>query len=95
MKTKLYSKLAMDFFTEGTTDEILFTGLGSEAGEVLAERRKECITGNQRTEQIRDELGDVLWYVNAIATSRGFTLKDLMSYNIAKLEYRLLNPKKL
>jgi len=95
MKTKIYNELAMGFLKEGIPEEILFTGLGSEAGEVLGERKIELLHNVTRDAQIKDELGDVLWYLTVIANKRGFTLSDLMKSNIAKLEDRVLNPKKV
>lgn len=94
MKTEVYNELVMAFFEEGTNDEILFTGFASECGEVMSERMKEVRKGLDRTEQIKDEMSDVLWFITVIARQRGINLKDLMTHNIMKLENRALNPKK-
>jgi NTP pyrophosphatase (non-canonical NTP hydrolase) len=37
---------------------------------------------------ILKELGDVLWYVSALATDYGFTLEDVARVNVAKLKER-------
>jgi len=94
MKTELYNQMVMDFFEDGTSDETLFTGLASEVGEVMSERMKEVRKSMTRTEEIIDELSDVLWFVTVIAKQRGSSLKQLMTHNINKLENRKLNGKK-
>jgi len=80
MKKELYEHLAMDFFTdEHRNHTVLEVGLVEEANEVaLAETE----------EDIMEELGDVLWYVTAMAHKRGWTLSDLMTENYHKLERR-------
>jgi NTP pyrophosphatase (non-canonical NTP hydrolase) len=94
MQSEVYSQLVSVFFEEGTTQETLFTGLAAEVGEVLSERVKETRKGEERTAEILDELSDVLWYVNTIAVSRGYTLEGLMKHNINKLEDREINGKR-
>ena len=94
MKTGIYNSVAMQFVEKGTTDEILFTGLASEVGEVMSERMREVRKGEERTKEIIDELSDVLWFVTVIAQQRGYSLKDLMLHNVNKLEDRLHNGKK-
>ena len=94
MRTEVYNDMVMDFFERGTNDEILFTGLASECGEVMSERMKEVRKSVNRTDEIIDELSDVLWFVTVIAKQRGVTLKELMKHNIDKLEERALNGKR-
>jgi len=79
------------FEYEGTTDAVLMTGLASEAGEVLAEWLKEerlDRPDRDRTEQMLDELSDVLWYITRIAERRGSSLEGLMGRNLMKLDAR-------
>jgi len=93
MTPELYTKLALQFVEEGTTNETLYTGFASECGEVMKERMKEVRKGEQKTVEIADELSDVLWYVAVIAHKLGYTLENFMEHSISKLEDRLLNPK--
>jgi len=95
MTTKIYTDLAFDFVEDGTTDETLFTGFASECGEVMKERMKEVRYDLEKGPEICEEMCDVLWYVTIIAHNRGYTLEELMERSIAKLEDRLLNPKKI
>lgn len=64
-------------------------GLVGEAGEV-AELVKKGIYhqhGIDR-EAVKKELGDVLWYVAALATEFGFSMEEVMEANITKLMAR-------
>lgn len=64
-------------------------GLVGEAGEV-AEKVKKLFRDSTRftTEDIESELGDVLFYLTAIANHLGSSLTDVMSNNIVKLDDR-------
>ena len=94
MRTEVYNEIALQFIEAGTSDETLFTGFASECGEVMSERMKEVRKSVNRTDEIIDELSDVLWFVTVIAKQRGVTLKELMKHNIDKLEERALNGKR-
>lgn len=67
--------------------------LCGETGEI-AEKVKKIIRdeGGELTEHSRSEivkeLGDVLWYVSALARELGFSLETVARANIAKLEDR-------
>jgi len=65
------------------------SGIAEEAGEVLAHVRKHQF---QRREldagQLKEELGDVLWCIAAVATSAGFDLDDVARLNLEKLRRR-------
>lgn len=70
-------------------------GLGNEAGEVLG-KLKKWIRGDdgpdvmtkERKAAIKDELGDVLWYVAVLARDLGFKLDDIAKSNVKKLQSR-------
>jgi len=70
-----------------------FLGLCGEAGEV-AELAKKCIRDDNgawsvdRHEKLKKELGDVLWYLAAIARDHGMSLTDIAQTNIDKLYSR-------
>lgn len=69
-------------------------GLTGEAGEV-AEKVKKIIRDHNgvandgHKEEIKKELGDVLWYVAQISTELGFSMKDVAVGNIEKLYSRM------
>lgn len=68
-------------------------GLAGEAGEVANIVKKiQRDHGGQITVEIRsklkDELGDVLWYIAACADELGLTLEEIAEYNVGKLAKR-------
>lgn len=72
--------------------EYLGLGLAGEAGEVaslLAKARRDGASGAVLVDQnIAKELGDVLWFVAALATFHGLSLADVARGNITKLTSR-------
>lgn len=64
-------------------------GIMSESGE-LADTIKRTVIYNQPldVENIREELGDILWYVAVIANNLDLNLSEVAEENIAKLKVR-------
>lgn len=72
-------------------DEVASYALGivSESAEVSDEVKKQLYHGHDKNpEKIKDELGDVMWYMANLATKYGLTLKDIAKHNITKLKER-------
>ena len=68
-------------------------GLAGEAGEVANIVKKiQRDHGGEITDEIRaklkDELGDVLWYISACADELGLTLAEIAEFNVEKLAKR-------
>ena len=68
-------------------------GLAGEAGEVAnivkkIQRDHGGKLNDEIKERLKDELGDVLWYISACADELGLTLKEIAEYNVAKLAKR-------
>lgn len=64
-------------------------GLGGEAGEVLDDVKKRKYHGrNIPIEHTAEELGDVLWYLANLTTQLGYSLEDIVEYNVHKLKNR-------
>jgi NTP pyrophosphatase (non-canonical NTP hydrolase) len=64
-------------------------GIAGEAGEVAELVKKHIGHGHVLdVERVKKELGDVLWYVAAIATDVCIELDDVAATNIAKLRAR-------
>ncbi len=69
-------------------------GLASEAGEVAGKVKKVLRDrggdfGEDQIAAIRDELGDVLWYVATLAADLGIDMDEIAAGNIEKLRSRL------
>jgi NTP pyrophosphatase (non-canonical NTP hydrolase) len=68
-------------------------GLTGEAGEVAnivkKIQRDHCGVINEDLRgKLKDELGDVLWYISACADELGITLVEIAEYNVDKLAKR-------
>ena len=64
-------------------------GLTGEAGEVAEKVKKYIRDGTECREDLKKELGDVLWYLSAIASDLNLSLDDIAQSNIKKLESRM------
>mgnify|MGYP003388481377 CR=1 FL=1 len=71
-------------------------GLVGEAGE-LANKVKKLMRGDTNRDEliegIKGEMGDVLWYLSALADDVGISLADIAAGNIEKLHSRLARGK--
>ena len=63
-------------------------GLCGEAGEV-AEKVKKNIRDGKSLDGVGLELGDVLWYISALADDLGVTLEEVAKANIEKIQSRM------
>ncbi|MDW3190946.1 MAG: nucleoside triphosphate pyrophosphohydrolase family protein [Cytophagales bacterium] len=76
---------------ESINGVIPFLGIVGEAGSVLTELKKKIRDGESYTsfkERLIEELGDVLWYVSAIATQNNIELEKVASFNLEKTNDR-------
>jgi len=62
-------------------------GLCGEAGEV-AEKIKKHMRDGRTLVGVGLELGDVLWYISALADDLGVTLEEVAQANVDKLQSR-------
>ena len=64
-------------------------GLAGEAGEVADALKKMLFHGHPlNVPAVRDELGDVMWYVMFLCETLGFTLEEVMAGNVEKRRNR-------
>ena len=68
-------------------------GLAGEAGEVAnivkkIQRDHGGVLNDEIRSKLKDELGDVLWYISACADELGLTLQEIAEYNVNKLAKR-------
>ena len=68
-------------------------GLAGEVGELLGEHKKRLRDGNSYNlfpDRVKEELGDLLWYLSNVATKHGLTLEDVAKHNLRKTQRRWL-----
>ena len=68
-------------------------GLAGEAGEVAEKVKKWIRDGNLDRDAIAKELGDVMWYIAAMATDLDLDLDRIADMNIQKLADREMRGK--
>lgn len=72
---------------------IMAMGIAGEAGEVL-EKWKKIVAYKKgkitkaELEELKKELGDVVWYVAVMSAGLGLTLEEVMQLNVSKLASR-------
>lgn len=97
MTIKEYSEKAIATATYGLGDSIIYPtlGLNGEAGEVAEKvkkvlRDKHGVFDEEIKYDMAREIGDIIWYCNALARDIGYSLEEIMDMNIIKLESRKL-----
>ena len=62
-------------------------GMAGEVGELLGEHKKWLRDGDSYKlfpERVKEELGDLLWYLSNVATKHGLTLEEVAGFNLDK-----------
>ena len=92
-----YQKLALKTALFPKKYKIIYSamGLGNEAGEVLGKVKKwlrgddgDGEMSEERKLALKDELGDVLWYLAVLARDLNLDLDEIAKLNIDKLKSR-------
>ena len=68
-------------------------GMAGEVGELLGEHKKWLRDGESYRlfpERVKEELGDLLWYLSNVATKHGLTLEEVADFNLSKTGRRWL-----
>ncbi len=99
MEFEAFQKLAdrtSTFTGKQAEYELMYLGLGiaNEAGEVAGKIKKvirddDGVVTPERREAIKQELGDVLWYLSQITRVLGLTLSEVAQANADKLTARM------
>jgi NTP pyrophosphatase (non-canonical NTP hydrolase) len=64
-------------------------GVAGESGEIADYLKKVVFHGHPlEHSRLADELGDVLWYLAALASTTGLSLDEIAEGNVAKLRRR-------
>ena len=87
-----YQKEAEKLISEDGRKDMITNGvlgLAGEAGECCDIVKKYKYQGHELDkEKLKDELGDVLWYIAETATGLGISLEEVAEYNLDKLHKR-------
>ena len=66
-------------------------GMAGEVGELLGEHKKWLRDGDSYKlfpDRVKEELGDLLWYLSNVATKHGLTLEEVAEFNLNKAARR-------
>lgn len=83
-----YQTEAMSFRLKSADDVYALYNLAGEVGELLSHEAKMRRDGGEigtHLENVKKELGDILWCIAAIAEDNLMTLEDVAQANIDKL----------
>lgn len=79
----------------GTSTEIvckMCLGIAGESGEIVDYLKKVGFHGHIfEKEKLKNELGDLMWYMTVLDDYFGTNMKDVLSANIEKLKKRYPN----
>ena len=84
------------FVANKTTPTYVYAALGlaGETGEIMEQLKKSIretdgsYISQPRIDNLKLELGDVLWYLSTLADCIGFSLEEIASANVKKLTER-------
>lgn len=82
-----YEKMAMDLRKTQATAQYARDGLVAEVGEYFdlrAKSQRDGVPENYK-DRAKKELGDILWFITAIANDEGFDLEAIAEANLTKL----------
>lgn len=63
-------------------------GLSSEVGEIHDIYQKTYQGHEYNEDHVKEEIGDLLWFIAELCTARGWNMCDIAADNIGKLEQR-------
>lgn len=85
-------KTIQDYIKGKESNKIVpFLGLIGEAGSVISELKKNLRDGTSYTNyktKLKEELGDVLWYISTIASQNDLDLEVIAADNLKKIKDR-------
>lgn len=89
MQLSDYQEGIKEFRLPSATEEYVAFGFIGEIGELYSKVAKSIRDGKMyEQEEIHAELGDILWFIAALATDLGANLNTVATNNLAKLASR-------
>lgn len=89
LKSAIYPKIVPDI---PIYPALKLAGESGEVAEKVGKAIRDGIPLNFQFE-LAKELGDVLWYISALANDIGFSLESIAKFNLEKLESRVARGK--
>jgi NTP pyrophosphatase (non-canonical NTP hydrolase) len=90
-----YQKLALRTFNTKNKDQMTLNGIMGicgEGGECLDLMKKHMFQGHELSkDKLKDELGDIMWYLAITAESLNLEFDEIAQFNINKLKTRYPN----
>ncbi|MGB1226459.1 MAG: nucleoside triphosphate pyrophosphohydrolase family protein [Poseidonibacter sp.] len=89
--SEIYAKSCRRTLSEEDDDVLghMVIGISTEAGELLdAYKKHKFYKRDLDTKNIKEEIGDCLWYLAILADELDYTLEDAMTDNLLKLQKR-------
>ena len=80
-----------NFETDPRSLLVPLLGMAGEVGELLGEHKKWLRDGDSYKlfpERVKEELGDLLWYLSNVTTKHGLTLEEVADFNLSKTSRR-------
>lgn len=99
MEFNEYQQKAKETIQDSALDEkhnetVPFLGIIGEVGSVVTQLKKKLKDGESYIafkEKLKEELGDVLWYISTIASHNKIMLNEVAEQNLSKIHDRFLD----
>lgn len=93
MNRKEYEEYVNSRCQTYVTEPYCVIAINEEAGEIAGWYKKYVlrgnVTGDLRLDDLKSELGDLLFYLTQMAKLYGWTINDVMEFNKEKLDDRV------
>lgn len=78
-----------DLGTNLNNEMHMVIGISTESGELLDAYKKRFAYGKEvDLINVKEEIGDLMWYISNLCRMKGFNLEEIMATNINKLMVR-------
>lgn len=78
-----------DLGSEEKNNNHMLMGLSTEVGELIDVFKRQLAYGKPLDNvNIKEEIGDIMWYLGNLCNQRGYSLEECMGMNITKLYKR-------
>ena len=98
-ETTEYEKFVKEFAQDYVDEAYLVVALNEEAGEVAGWYKKYRLRGNPTgkfsMDDLKGELGDILYYLTRMANLNGWSIEEVQQHNMAKLRKRVAEKKRM